>query len=92
MSGLIRLIGLALYIGALILVIWFLLYLFDANTGNTVVNWFHEAADWLATWSRNIFNGNGVHNSKLRALLIFGLPALIYAAVGNALGRTGSRE
>ena len=29
MSGLIRLIGLALYIGALILVIWFLLYLFD---------------------------------------------------------------
>ncbi|WP_042400703.1 hypothetical protein [Streptacidiphilus carbonis] len=92
MSGLLRLIGLALYIGALILVIWFLLYLFDANTGNSVVNWFREAADWLATWSSHLFHGADIHNNKLRALLVFGLPALVYGAVGNALGRTGSRE
>jgi hypothetical protein len=89
MSGLVRLIGTALYICALILVVWFLLYLFDASTANTVVNWFHEAADWLSGWSRGLFGD--VSNSKVHALLVFGLPALVYGAVGNALGRTGSR-
>ncbi|MEY9965455.1 hypothetical protein ABIA33_003497 [Streptacidiphilus sp. MAP12-16] len=90
MSGLVRLIGLALYLAALVLVIWFLMYLFDANSLNTVVHWFHRAADWLATWSRSLFDG--VHNSKLHALLVYGIPALVYAAVGNVLGRTGSRS
>ena len=83
-------IGLALYICALILVVWFLLYLFDANTGNNVVNWFHEAANWLSGWSRHLFGD--VHNSKLHALLVYGLPAVVYGAVGSALGRTGGRD
>jgi hypothetical protein len=83
------LIGLALYLCALILVVWFVLYLFDAS-GNSVVTWFHQAADWLSGWSRGLFGD--VHNSKLHALLVFGLPALVYAGVGNTLGRTGGRD
>jgi hypothetical protein len=90
MSGLVRLIGLALYLCALILVIWFVLYLFDASTRNDVVNWFHQAANWLSGWSRGLFGD--VHNSKLHALLVYGLPALVYGVVGNALGRTGGRD
>ncbi|MFC1421343.1 hypothetical protein [Streptacidiphilus cavernicola] len=82
-------IGIALYLCALILVIWFVLYLFDANNANDVVHWFHQAADWLSGWSHGLFNS--VHNSKFRALLVFGLPALVYGAVGNVLGRTGER-
>lgn len=91
MSGLLRLIGVALYIGALILVIWFVMYLFNVSTANSVVSWFHQAADWLATWSRNLFDS--VHNAKLHALLVFGIPALVYAAVGGFIGRTsGGRD
>lgn len=89
MSGLVRLIGLALYLCAVILVVWFLLFVFDANTGNTIVNWFHQAADWLAGWTRGMFGS--VHNSKLHALLVYGLPAVVYGAVGKALDRTGNR-
>jgi hypothetical protein len=88
MSGILRLIGLALYLGALILVVWFVMYLFNVSTANSAVSWFHHAADWLATWSRNLFDS--VHNSKVHALLVFGVPALVYAAVGNAFGRVSS--
>ncbi|MHA6759612.1 hypothetical protein [Streptacidiphilus sp. PAMC 29251] len=89
MSGLLRLIGLALYICALILVIWFLLFLFEANTGNDVVNWFHEAANWLSGWSHGLFNS--IHNSKLHALFVYGLPAVVYGAIGSAFSRSGNR-
>jgi hypothetical protein len=89
MSGLVRLFGLALYLCALVLAIWFLLFLFDASSGNQVVHWFHQAADWLSGWTHGLFDA--VHNSKLHALLVFGVPALVYGAVGNVLGRTGGR-
>lgn len=89
MSGLVRLIGLALYLCALVLVVWYLLFLFDTSTSTSVVDWFHRSADWLSGWSRGLFGD--VHNGKLHALLVYGLPALVYASVGNVLGRTGSR-
>ncbi|QMU75678.1 hypothetical protein GXW83_07935 [Streptacidiphilus sp. PB12-B1b] len=89
MSGLTRLIALAANLAALILVAWIVLYLFDASTGNSVVHWFQQAADWLATWSRSLFDG--VHNNKLHALLVFGIPALVYAAVGNGIHQTANR-
>jgi Fe2+ transport system protein B len=88
MSAILRLIGLALYIGALILVVWLVLYVFNVSTGNSAVAWFHHAANWLATWSRHLFDS--VHNNKVHALLEFGVPAVVYAAVGSVLGRVGS--
>ena len=90
MSGLASLIRIAAYVAALILVVWLVLDLLDASGGNEVERWFHHAADWLATWTRPMFHS--VHNSKGRALLVFGIPALVYAGVGNAMaygrGRT----
>jgi len=83
MSGITRLIALAANIAALILVVWIVLYFFDTSTGNSFVHWVQQASDWLATWSKSLFNS--VHNSKLHALLVFGLPAVVYAAVGNTL-------
>jgi len=91
MSVLTRLIALAANVAALILVAWILLFLFDANTGNNIVHWFQQAADWLATWSRSLFSGD-VGNSKLHAVLVFGVPAVVYAAVGNGLHRAASRD
>lgn len=90
MSGLASLIRIAAYVAALILVVWLVLDLLDASGGNEVERWFHHGADWLATWTRPMFHS--VHNNKGRALLVFGIPALVYAGVGNAMaygrGRT----
>ena len=83
MSGITRLIAIAANLAALILIAWIVLYLFDTSTGNSFVHWIQQASDWLATWSKNLFNS--IHNNKVRTLLAFGLPAVVYAAVGNAL-------
>ena len=89
-NGIASLIRAIAYLAALILVVWLVLDLLDATGGNDVERWFHHAADWLATWTRPMFTS--VHNTKVRALLVFGIPAVVYAGVGNAMsygrGRT----
>ncbi|MEZ0094373.1 hypothetical protein [Streptacidiphilus sp. EB129] len=87
MGALVRVIGLAAYLAALLLVVWILLFLFDADTGNSIVHLIQQAADWLAGWTRGIFGS--VMNTKLHAVLVFGLPAVVYAAVGSAMSRFG---
>jgi flagellar biosynthesis protein FlhB len=89
MSGITRLIAIAANLAALILIAWIVLYLFDTSTGNSFVHWIQQASDWLATWSKNLFNS--VHNDKVRTLLAFGLPAVVYALVGNALHQGARR-
>ncbi|QMU68327.1 hypothetical protein [Streptacidiphilus sp. P02-A3a] len=89
MSGITRLIAIVANLAALILIVWIVLYLFDTSTGNSFVHWIQQASDWLATWSKNLFNG--VHNDKVRTLLAFGLPAVVYALVGNALHQGARR-
>ncbi|RAJ45512.1 hypothetical protein K353_01010 [Kitasatospora sp. SolWspMP-SS2h] len=69
---------------AAVLVIWILLDLFKANQGNSVVSWFHDAADWLSGWSRGLFN---VSNHTGQVLLDYGLPALVYVVLGNLVTR-----
>ena len=89
MSGITRLIAIAANLAALILIAWIVLYLFDTSTGNSFVHWIQQASDWLATWSKNLFNS--VHNDKVRTLLAFGLPAVVYALVGNVLHQGARR-
>ncbi|MFC5910053.1 hypothetical protein [Streptacidiphilus monticola] len=89
MSGIGALVRTAAYLAAAILVIWLLLDLVDASPANSFVHWFEQAARWLATWSLHLFDS--VRNGKVRALLVFGVPALVYAAVGQGMGRATSR-
>ncbi|GGU96974.1 MULTISPECIES: hypothetical protein [Streptomycetaceae] len=63
-----------------VLVVWILLRLLGANTGNPVVHWIEQAADWLAAWSRGIFQ---VAGTTLQLVLDYGLAALVYGVVGN---------
>ncbi len=67
-----------------ILVVWILLRLLGANTGNPVVHWFEQAADWLAAWSRGIFT---VSTTAVQVVLDYGLAALVYGLVGNLTAR-----
>ncbi|MFJ9811139.1 hypothetical protein ACIRTB_23220 [Streptomyces sp. NPDC101158] len=65
-----------------ILVIWIFMDLLDANRGNTLVGWFHSAADWLAGWSIGLFD---VAGHTLQVLLDYGIPAVVYVVIANIL-------
>ncbi|MFJ8042493.1 hypothetical protein ACIRBX_18585 [Kitasatospora sp. NPDC096147] len=80
-------ISLVAHVLAAILVLWILLDLFGANTGNPVVNWFHHAADWLSAWSRGLFT---VNNHTGQTLLDYGIPAVVYVVIGNLVTRRRS--
>ncbi|MEU1424876.1 hypothetical protein [Kitasatospora sp. NPDC005751] len=84
MRGMNSAIRAAAHIIAGILVVWIILDLLSANQGNTVVGWFHSAADWLAAWSRGLFT---VSSQTVQILLDYGIPAIVYAAIGNLVAR-----
>ncbi|OKJ56730.1 hypothetical protein AMK27_23695 [Streptomyces sp. CB02009] len=65
-----------------ILVVWIALDLLDANRANTVVGWFHSAADWLAGWSIGLFD---VAHHTAQVLLDYGIPAVVYLAIAHAI-------
>ncbi|MFH9724022.1 hypothetical protein ACH4M4_13820 [Streptomyces sp. NPDC017254] len=72
-----------------VLVLWIVLDLLDANRGNTVVSWFHSAADWLAGWSIGLFS---VSQHTLQVLLDYGIPAIVYVVMANLVAaRTVAR-
>ncbi len=81
-SGAARIIAVVANVAALILVGWIVLYVLKANTGNEVVGWVHSTADWLSGWSHDIFKPD---SAWLRVLLNYGVAAVVYALVGNAL-------
>ncbi|WP_434099324.1 hypothetical protein [Streptomyces platensis] len=67
-------------IAAAFLGLWILLYLLEANHANVFVDFVHGMADWLAGWSQDIFM---MDTEGLRVFFNYGLPALIYLAVGH---------
>ncbi|WP_377271780.1 hypothetical protein [Peterkaempfera sp. SMS 1(5)a] len=89
MSGIARIVRLLAHVAAAILVIWILLFLFDADRANDVVHWFQRAADWLATWSRNLFS---IDNAKLRTTVNYGIAAVVYLFVGSLVTRVSRRD
>ncbi|MEU5919148.1 hypothetical protein [Streptomyces sp. NPDC047141] len=65
-----------------ILVVWILMDLLDANRGNTLVGWFHSAADWLAGWSIGLFD---VASHNFQVILDYGLAAVVYVVIANVI-------
>ncbi|MFG2792452.1 hypothetical protein [Streptomyces sp. NPDC048419] len=75
-------------IAAAFLGLWIVLYLLDANRDNVFVEFVHSVANGLAWWSQDIFT---MDTESLRVLLNFGLPAVIYLAVGHGISARLSR-
>nr|WP_258198261.1 MULTISPECIES: hypothetical protein [Streptomyces] len=75
-------------IAAAFLGLWIVLYLLEANRDNVFVEFVHSVANALAWWSQDIFT---MDTESLRVLLNFGLPALIYLAVGHGISVRLSR-
>ncbi len=65
---------------ALILGLWILMYLLDANRSNNLVQIVRPTADWLAGWSRDLFTFN---EAWARVVAGYGLAAGVYLIVGH---------
>ncbi|MGW7067313.1 hypothetical protein ACWGII_35250 [Streptomyces sp. NPDC054855] len=67
---------------AIILGLWILMYLLDANRANDLVQFVHDVARWLAGWSHDLFTFD---EAWARVVCGYGLAALVYVFVGHAI-------
>lgn len=67
---------------ALILGLWILMYLLDANRANDLVQFVHHMANWLAGWSRDLFTFD---EAWARVVCGYGLAAVVYLFIGHAI-------
>jgi len=74
---------------AVILGLWILMYLLDANRANELVQFVHDAAAWLAGWSRDLFTFD---EAWARVVAGYGLAAVVYLFVGHAIANRMHRH
>ncbi|MGK5532200.1 hypothetical protein [Streptomyces sp. URMC 129] len=60
------------------------MYLLDANPGNDLVNFLHDASRWLASWSHDMFTFD---DEWARVVCGYGLAALVYLVLGNIVAQ-----
>jgi hypothetical protein len=77
-----RVIAVVADVMALILGLWILMYLLDANGSNDFVQFIHDAARWLAGWSHDLFTFD---EAWARVVAGYGLAAVVYLFVGHAI-------
>lgn len=68
---------------AFILALHIAFVLLEANTGNPLVNFVKQVADFLAYLFKDIFT---LEDGKLQALLNYGIAALVFLAIGGLIG------
>jgi hypothetical protein len=67
---------------AVIIGLWILMYLLDANRANGLVGFVQDAARWLAGWSYDLFTFD---EAWARVVAGYGLAAVVYLFVGHAV-------
>ncbi|MEU5401784.1 hypothetical protein ABZ348_21090 [Streptomyces sp. NPDC005963] len=67
---------------ALILGLWILMYLLDANRANDLVALVQDCAHWLAGWSYDLFTFDA---AWARVVAGYGLAAVVYLFIGHAI-------
>ena len=67
-----------------LILVGIVLVLLEANTGNDIVNWFVDAARWLAGPFDNMFK---LDDRKANVAVNWGLGALVYGLVGGLIVR-----
>lgn len=77
-----RVIAIVADIMALILGLWILMYLLDANRANDFVQFIQDAARWLAGWSYDLFTFD---EDWARVVAGYGLAAVVYLFVGHVI-------
>ncbi|MFD3586306.1 hypothetical protein [Streptomyces sp. NPDC058683] len=84
-----RVVAIVADVMALILGLWILMYLLDANRANSLVQFVHNAADWLAGWSHDLFTFD---KAWARVVAGYGLAAVVYLFVGHAIANRMHRH
>ncbi|MEV7141170.1 hypothetical protein ACIOKD_31115 [Streptomyces sp. NPDC087844] len=77
-----RVVAIVADIMAFILGLWILMYLLDANQGNSFVQFIHDSARWLAGWSHDLFTFD---EQWARVVAGYGLAAVVYLFIGHAI-------
>ncbi|MFI6283339.1 hypothetical protein ACIBCM_01055 [Streptomyces sp. NPDC051018] len=67
---------------AVIIGLWILMYLLDANRANDLVSFVQDVARWLAGWSYDLFTFD---EAWARVVAGYGLAAVVYLFVGHAV-------
>ncbi|MGW5850279.1 hypothetical protein ACWFQ8_20410 [Streptomyces sp. NPDC055254] len=67
---------------ALVIALWILLYLLEANQGNGLVDFIHDAASWLAGWSYDLFTFS---REWVQVVVGYGTAAVVYVVIGHAV-------
>ncbi|MEV6957129.1 hypothetical protein [Streptomyces sp. NPDC051183] len=65
---------------AFVIALWILLYLLDANQGNGLVDFVHDAAAWLSGWSYDLFTFS---REWVQVVVGHGIAAVTYLVVGH---------
>jgi hypothetical protein len=77
-----RLVRLAAWIVALVIVAGIVLVLLDANLGNVIVRDIHDAASFLAGPFKNVFS---LKSHKANTAVNWGLAAVVYLLIGSLI-------
>ncbi|MEU0393914.1 hypothetical protein ABZ208_14235 [Streptomyces sp. NPDC006208] len=67
---------------AVIIGLWILMYLLDANRANALVGFVQDSARWLAAWSYDLFTFD---KAWARVVAGYGLAAVVYLFIGHAV-------
>lgn len=67
---------------AVILGLWILMYVLDANRANALVGFVQDTARWLAGWSYDLFTFD---EAWARVVAGYGLAAIVYLFIGHAV-------
>lgn len=75
---------------ALIILLHLAFILLEANPGNPLVDFMSDLANWFAWLFRDMFTQ--IEDPKVRAVVNYGIAALIYLAIGGILSGIGRRR
>ncbi|MBT2366342.1 hypothetical protein J7E88_13755 [Streptomyces sp. ISL-10] len=67
---------------AIVIGLWILMYLLEANRANDLVEFVRGAARWLAGWSHDLFTFD---KEWARVVTGYGLAAVVYLFIGHAV-------
>jgi hypothetical protein len=70
------------------IVVGIVLHLLDANSGNALVGFVYDVAEWLVTPFKGIFS---LDDAKAQIAVNWGIAALVYALVGGLISRLLAR-
>ncbi|MCI0689441.1 MAG: hypothetical protein L0Y54_19720 [Sporichthyaceae bacterium] len=80
--GVATLIWLIAIIAALVLILYIVLVIFEANRANSFVDFIADAAHTLAWFFRDLFE---LDDAKLQVVVNYGLAAAVYLGLGKVL-------